>query len=177
MKKSFYIVISALLLLDFLYGCKKNPELTVEGTGVEIYQLENFETESGTDRIIESSVILSAKPIICYNEIISYNPVDHYFNLTESVKDKFNQEGGLKYHFKAFAITVDKNIVYTGYFWPSYASSIKQWYEMDPILYSENNKLYVQLAYPSDSFAGNYPDLRNDLRIINVLDKDGKLKK
>jgi hypothetical protein len=177
MKKQFYLLVGILFLLIYLSGCEKNPGLSVEGTGVEIYQLASYETETGTDRIIESSIVLSAKPIIRYNEIISYDSIDHSFNLTESVKENFNQEGGLKYHFKAFAVTVDKNIVYTGYFWPSYASSIKRWYVIDPIFYPENNIKYVQLAYPSNSFAGNYPDLRNDLRIINVLDKDGKLKK
>jgi hypothetical protein len=178
MKKYQFILLIACSLISFLipYSCEKGSDIGYAGKEIEIYILNDYKTENAADIIDNSTVVLNEKPLITYNEIISYNKEDYTFEVNESAIDKLNEDGGLKYHFKAFAVTVDKSIIYTGYFWPAYSSSIKQWFVIDPILYSGENKLRVGLAYPTDAFAGTYQDKRNDIRIINVLKRDGKLK-
>jgi hypothetical protein len=98
------------------------------------------------------------------------------YTVSESVADALKEEGGLKYFYKAFAVCIDKKIIFTGYFWPSYSSSIKQWFIIDPVQYFNTSELRIQKAYPADNFAASYADLRNDSRIIRVLKSDGKLK-
>jgi len=167
--------IIVLYLFGTLVSCEKEPNFQNAGKDVEIYLIDKYKVIEGTAQIIDSTVKLKDKALINYDQILSYNQSTHIFEISESAIDTINQDGGLKCHFKAFAVTVDKNIIYTGYFWPSYASSIKQWFVIDPILNTESKGLKVQLAYPTDNFSGIYPDKRNDPRMINVFRRDGKI--
>lgn len=171
-----FLILFAPVIFLISDSCQKDSDVYATGHELEFYVLDSFKTVNGTDKIIDSTVILYDSALIRYDQIISYDMSNHSFTLDESAIDYLNAEGGLKYHFKAFAVTIDKQIIYTGYFWPSYASSIKQWFVIDPIQYSSKNELKVNLAYPSDSFAGSYPDLRNDKRLISLLKRDGKLR-
>jgi len=173
--KTLKLIILAVFLV-FIAACEKEPDFGNAGKDVEFYVIKSYKVKTGTSEIIDSSVVLENKALITYNQILYYSPKEYKFELDKSAIDTINQEGGLKYHFKAFAVTVDKNIIYTGYFWPGYASTIKKWFTIDPILNSGNNTLKVQLAYPTNSFAGTYTDLRNDPRMIKVFRRDGKIK-
>ena len=173
--KLFVGMFIGFLFFSVFQACEKNPDFQNYGKGVEIYLLQDYQEELGTDNIIESTVKLDSVPLVNYSQIISYNSNDHTFKISKSSIDTINKDGGLRYHFKAFAVTIDKEIIYTGFLWPAYASSIKKCIVMDPVLYSGSNKLRVLLAYPTNSFTGNYPDLRNDPRIIGVLHRDGKI--
>jgi hypothetical protein len=161
--------------LAFFTACEKETDFQNAGKDVELYIIKSYKVKIGTSEIVDSTVVLENQPLISYNQILSYTPKECKFELAKSAIDTINQEGGLKYHFKAFAVTVDKVIIYTGYFWPGYASTIKRWFTIDPILNLENT-FKVQLAYPTDKFAGNYADMRNDSRIINVFKRDGKIR-
>jgi len=173
--KTLKLIILA-VFLAFFAACEKEPDFQNAGKDVEFYVIKSYDVKTGTSEIIDSTVVLDNQALIAYDQILSYSPKDYKFELAKSAIETINQEGGLKYHFKAFAITVDKTIIYTGYFWPGYASTIKQWFTIDPILNSGNDVLKVQLAYPTNSFAGTYSDLRNDPRIIKVFRRDGKIK-
>ena len=153
----------------------QEPDFRNPGTDVEIYLLKSYEVEAGSDRILHSSVVIEDEPLISYNQILEYDRGECAFKVTESAIETINLDGGLRCHFKTFAVTVDRIVIYTGYFWPSYSSSIKQWFVIDPLFLQDQNSLSVQKAYPTNSFAGDYPDQRNDPRIIEVFRRDHKL--
>jgi hypothetical protein len=163
-------------LFLIINACEKTSNITPPGKDVEIYVLESCETVGETSEIVSSSAIIGNEPLIRYDQILYYNSKTFIFKVDDSAISSLNQDGGLKFHFKAFAITVDKKIIYTGYFWPGYSSSIVKWFVIDPLGISNENELQVEMAYPTNNFAGNYADLRNDKRIIDVLKRDGKLR-
>lgn len=178
MKKNLFKFSLLLISVIFLYitACEKDNEVNMVGEKVEFYLLKSYETQSGTGQILEETLILENEPLLTYNHLLSYDSKNYSFKISNDALAVFNQDGGLKCHFKAFALTVDKEIIYTGYFWPSYSSTILQWFTIDPLLISLSNEMRVELAYPSVDFAGTYPDNRNDDRIIEVFKRDGKLK-
>jgi hypothetical protein len=112
--------------------------------------------------------------IIYYDEILSYSPKNYTFTITESCANRLN---GFHIHGTPFAVTIDKQIIYTGYFWCGFSSSMVDWITIDPLNYGGKNKLRVSLGYPG-LIQGDYiPDDRNDYRILEVLRRDGKLDK
>jgi hypothetical protein len=157
-------------------SCDKDSEFSATGEELEFYVLDTFKTFQNSDQIIDSTVVLNDTALINYQQIISYDSENYVYTVNESVADALNEEGGLKYFYKAFAVCLDKEVIYTGYFWPTFSSSIKQWFVIDPVQYFNTSELKIQKAYPSDNYAGTYPDLRNDERIIGLLKRDGKLK-
>jgi hypothetical protein len=174
--KRYLIIFLVPAILFVLISCSRDTYFKNPGTDVEIYLVKSFETEDGTDQIITSSVVIEDEPLVTYDQILEYNVMEYTFKVSQDAIESINEEGGLRCHFKTFAITVDREVIYAGYFWPSYSSSIKMWFVIDPLFLSSEQKLRVQKAYPSNSFAGNYPDLRNDPRIIAVFSRDNKLR-
>jgi hypothetical protein len=170
------LILGTLFMLLFGISCEKETRLINAGTDVEIYLLQKYSVLQGTDEIIHSSVVMENEPLVSYDQILEYNAADHSFRIAEPAIKAINREGGLRCHFKAFAVTVDREVIYTGYFWPAYSSTIKQYFIIDPILYDGKNRLTVQKAYPTNSYAGNYKDFRNDSRILDIFRRDGKLK-
>jgi len=67
-------------------------------------------------------------------------------------------------------------LIYTGYFWPSYSSVSCDWVIIDPLSVYSGNKIHVILSYPGQNAGVNIPDKRNDSRIIQIFQKDHKLK-
>ncbi len=99
--------------------------------------------------------------------IISYNSKKFEFKVSAQALEKLNQ-------YDAFAVTVDRQIIYTGYFWSSVSSRSVNWIVID-LLFTENNTLYVQMGYPGGMLSSSIPDNRNDSRILDVLRRDNKL--
>jgi len=169
------IIIS--LLVVILAGCEEYQSVRQKGNGIEFYLIKDFQKVGTSAKIINSTVELSDSVIIYYNEINSYNPDTYTFTITESCADQLNDFKNNHIHGTPFAVTVDKEIIYTGYFWCSFSSSSVDWVTIDPLNYSGKNQLRVSLGYPG-LFQGDYiPDNRNDSRILDFLRTDGKLNK
>ena len=167
------IIIS--LLIVILSGCEKYQYVRQQGYGLEFYLIKNFQKVGNTAKIINSTVKLSDTVIIYYDEIKSYNSDTYTFTVTESCADKLNDFVNNHIHGTPFAVTVDREIIYTGYFWCGFSSSSVDWITIDPLNYSGKNQLRVSLGYPG-LFQGDYiPDNRNDYRILDLLRVDGKL--
>lgn len=120
-----------LLLISILLlsGCEKDDS---NGRGLELYFLNNYETIENSNEIIAGTVIISNKPIIEYNDILFYDSSKYAFTISDSKReelDKINWSvSGV-----AFSLTIDKEIIFSGYFWPGYSSVGCDWIVIDPL--------------------------------------------
>lgn len=164
--KSIFVLIAA--ITTALASCEKQSE-----SGLEIYLLTDYHKKSASSEIISGSEKLSENPIISYNEIILYDSADHYFQIDDSKAQKMNK---IKWSTQgtAFSLTINKQIIYSGYFMPGYSSMGMDWIAIDPL--SFDSKIRVSLGYPGDRPQLQSRDPRNDIRIISYLRKDNKLK-
>ena len=171
----FSILISAIfaLLLFSPTGCEKWGG-DAEGD-VELYLLESYLTEDESCAIEFSSVKVREEPLIGYSDIKSYNSKKHIFSISDAaagvVTDQVHSVNGL-----AFAVVANDEVVYTGYFWPSYSSATCQWIVIDPLMISGDNELSVALGYPGLMDGAYIPDERNNEKILDIFRRDGKLK-
>jgi hypothetical protein len=164
MKKLFAILT---IFLCSLISCKKDT-----GSRLEIYLLKDYQTKSPSQEIIAGSEKLTLNPIIYYHNITYYDSTDHYFKV-DSLKALELNHANWTTQGTAFALTIDRSIIYTGYFVPGYSSSGSDWFCIDPM--SLNGKLWVTLGYPGDLQKLVSIDPRNDARIISLLKTDNKL--
>ncbi len=172
------ILITLVLLAGLAFACEKEDD-TPAGKRVDIYRLADYKTAVGSARIIDSTVMLDEDVLIPFNEMIAYNKKNHTFTVTEQIAEKLNDTGENPFHRTGFAVTVDQQVIYTGYFWAGYSSATCDWVIIDPLNYASKddgagNKLEVRLGYPT-AFEG-VPDQRNDRRILEVFRLHEKLK-
>jgi hypothetical protein len=156
-------------------SCEKSNTDTAIGNKLEFYLLENYTTVDNTMQIDESSANISTNVLISYDDIISYNSSTYSFKVSPEIIEDLKVSDGFNYHTKAFAVTIDEEIIYTGYFWYAYSSRICDWFVIDPILSNNEMGLKVSMAYPTNEFRTSDIDKRNDTRILRLLKKDGKL--
>ena len=168
------ISVYLLTLVFFILSCDKPANCDEKGSRLDFYFVKEYETKSQTDEIITESIVLSDEKAISYEEIKVYNKDNHCFEVEKSTIKKLNEEPPI--FRKVFALTIDGEIIYTGYFWAAYSSSICNWTVIDYLDYG-NNKLCVDQGYPSGLYGQNGPDKRNDSRIIDLLECDKKLEK
>jgi len=166
-----YILLS-LLFLFILAGCEENEMSS--GDEVELYLMETFNTIDNTEQINEASVVLAPEPLIYYEDILSYDQDEFLFKVSERAVDAIEQLN-VPVNGIAFAIAVDRNLIYTGYFWPSYSSATCQWVYTDPLMIDLYEGLKIKIGYPSKLPGETIPDNRNDPRMLQVLKRDGKL--
>jgi len=152
-------------------GC----ELGNEGAGeVELYLVDSFDTPEGSFEIKSSSVVIRETPLVAYDDFLTYNADEYLFLITDEAKEAI-QSLQHSVHGLAFAVTSDREIIYTGYFWPSYSSLGCDWVVIDPLMLFGDNELRVRLGYPGLLEGTDVPDHRNDRRILNQFRRDGKL--
>jgi hypothetical protein len=141
---------------------------------VEFYLVAEFNTVGERCAIDLHSVELDPDPLIWYAELLSYNPEEHIFEITDGAKNTIqNLEHSV--FGVPFGVTADGALVYTGYFWPGYSSLSCQWIVIDPLFWMGGNSLRVELGYPGLLEGAEIPDLRNDPRILDIFRRDGKL--
>ena len=118
MKTPQACVLLLLFLLLVSVSCDKYQDVKGE---VELYLLEEFEQVDETPEIDLSSIVLEPEPLISYTDLKSYNAKKHYFTVTVEAKEAV-QAAATSVAGTAFAVTADEDVVYTGYFVPSYSS-------------------------------------------------------
>ena len=166
------LLITMLLLMGALTACDKDVG-DVAGE-VEFYLLDDYLTVNETPEIDPASVLLKDDPLLGYSELKSYNAREHYFTVTDGAREKIE---GMQHSVSgiAFAVTANNEVIYTGYFVPSYSSVGVQWIVIDPIFWHLTNRMYVSLGYPGQIEGVEIPDLRNDERILAIFRRDGRL--
>jgi hypothetical protein len=164
-------VIVALLILSFT-ACE-NCDCDVGGE-VEFYLLDAYETLDESPEIDLSTVVLQEVPVLRYDDLKSYNTKEYYFKLTEEGRERIE---GMDHSVAgvAFVIAANDELIYTGYFLPSYSSLGLQWFVIDPLQWSLTNRMHVNLGYPGQIEGVEIPDFRNDERILEIFRRDGNL--
>lgn len=174
MNKYFNIIPAIILLGVIITSCNKTDNRS--GDKVEIYLLDSFDTlEIAVGYQIKlESVVLKSAPLITYDEILSYDPETYIFKLSPEATDRIkNQQQDL--HKVAFGIKANDELIYTAYFWALYSSTLCDWMTADP-LFTLDDGLKIKLGYPSQIDGIHIPDDRNDQKILDIFEKDGKLK-
>lgn len=166
MKRIFFLLLPVVLLA----ACKKE-----HGSRVDIYMLKTFTT--GVDQSHSpyintiTNAVLESSPLVADADIVSYSKDSYTFTLRRDMKSIIQNYGP----DKAFAVTVDNEVVYYGAFHPAYLSSLRFGLAtIDPILYN-NNQLRIDFINSTGMMV--HPlDKRNDDRIINTMKATGRLR-
>jgi hypothetical protein len=166
-----------LLTLCFLIptSCKKNNDLTESRGEIEFYLLKSYIKGPAGYAISNNSIILNDSALIKYEDIIWYDPKNHTFRISDQTANWLNDFEHNHIHGRPFAITINKKIIYTGYFWAGFSSSICDWIVIDPLNYGGRNELSVRIGYPGLMPGMNIPDKRNDKEMLGILKSDNKL--
>lgn len=177
MKISVPCFVGLLLFSGIFLSCEKDsgdiPGADIPGE-VEFYLLDFYENLDSTPAIDLTSIVLSEDPLLIYEELKSYNAREYFFKITGEAKDKIE---GMEHSVRgvAFAVTANEEVVYTGYFVPSFSSISLQWIVIDPVFWHLTNRMQVNLGYPGTFEGSEIPDLRNDERILEIFRRDRRL--
>lgn len=155
-------------------ACDKNEHIVPKGGSVDLFLLDSYETIGYTNQINEKTVVTKSQPLVAYSEFLSYNKKAFSFKISDAAKERIeNMEHSVR--GVAFAIKANNELIYTGYFWPSFSSATCDWVVIDPIHLLLSNDLHVQIGYPGLFQGQVVPDKRNDSRILEIFESDGKL--
>ncbi|MBK7873356.1 MAG: hypothetical protein IPJ74_23145 [Saprospiraceae bacterium] len=170
MKIIGYLIVFAALIT----GCSTQTTecgCLPSGEEVEFYLLKSYDTVPDTYFTIINAKIEN-ESFVRFSEIEEYDHKTYQFTLKKiaigRIKPILEPE--------AFAVTVDRQIVYTGFFRQSFLSSSCDCIRIDPqsgLLNS--NKIWVELGYAPTRDLSDI-DKRNDTVLLATLAKAGKLR-
>jgi len=166
MGKLYYI----LAITSIFFSCKKDN--TKAGEKVDIYMLKTYKTVVGKCQVDPSTAVLQNTPTVTNDDIIEYSPTAYTFKLSDNAIEKIKK---LK-DFAAFAVTVDKRIIYYGFFKPGYSSSSCDHSITMDVDWAANDKILMSLGYPGPMQGITIDDERNNPILIATLQAQGKLK-
>jgi hypothetical protein len=165
-----YTVFLLLTVAFIISSCEKDTRSEEEIKGdVYFYLLKSYETKNNSSEIITSTAQIADKPLINYKDIISYNSDLSVYNISKKAREKIlsliTDVSG-----PAFAVTIDKKIIYVGYFWPVTSSASCDWTNIDPLFIDFWDGLKVM---PGDNW--DKPNPGNDSSLIEIFKRDKKL--
>ena len=154
-----------IFFLTFLPSCEKDETDNEIDNGITFRQFD-IESNSETDATIT---------FVKYDEIIGYDSTKMAFVLKDAAWERIEQGISPAYpdpNF-GFIVALNNELIYRVAYIVPYSSMAL--FDIITLRIEEPNILYVELGYPAspEHFTGE--DLRNDLRIINQLEKDNKL--
>lgn len=167
----------AVLIGLLIISCKKNnDDHNVEiGKGFEIYLTvipysHNLYMDYST--VDFDTILLSATPILRYNDLNKYDTITH--KLTLGISHDSLNIGDAGVYGRMFVVTIDKTPIYCGFNWPVISSIPCNWvFIKEPYTDLDNlNDNEIVISFVSEE----YFDPRLDSRIVDRLKIDGKLK-
>ena len=170
------LTIATLICVIFMSCEKNNDDNNTElGNGFEIYLTEkpyadNLETDYSL--VDFDTITLSAEPILKYDDLISYDTTNH--KLTLGISHDSLKFGDVGVYGRMFVVTVDKEPIYCGFKWTVISSVPCNWiFIAEPYEELDNlNDKEIVLSYLNEKAK----DPRLDKKIIDRLEKDGKIK-
>lgn len=172
MKTLFFL----LTIIVLNVGCsQKDCDCSPFDKKVEFYLLQSPKTMPGFNPTLTNPVIQN-KPFIVFSEIEQYDSSTLEFTLKRAAIDRIETID----RPTPFAVTLNKQIIYTGYFWQPYLSSTCNGIQVDSkrILSGKNsNIIKMKLCNGSNQDLDTLElDKCNDERLLQTLAKTGKLK-
>lgn len=148
-----------------------NKDNVNAGETVEIYLLKSYEIMAAKCQIDPSLSVLQDVAIIKNQDILAYSQTEYTFTLTDTAIQKMK----VLRDKMPFAVTVDKQVIYYGFFKPSFSSSsCNESITMD-LAWTSDNEIYLRLGYPGLLQGVSIEDKRNAPKLIAALEKQGKL--
>jgi hypothetical protein len=160
-----------LLFLPMLFASCKKTEAEV-GDKVEIYQLKTYQLLTGKCQVDATTAVLQDTAFVNDAAILAYSPNDHLFSLTPAAMRRVNALA----NFAAFAVTVDKKVVYYGFFIFSYSSSSCAQSIVMSLDFENAGNVSLQLGYPGLAQGIPVDDQRNNAKLVATLRRQGKIK-
>lgn len=152
------------------FSCKKDNVKT--GETVEIYLLKTFQTVTGKCQINSSASLLQDTATIKNEDILEYSQSKYQFKLIDPAIQKVKTFKD----FTPFAVTVDKQVIYYGFFKPNFSSSSCDDSITMDIDWTSGNKISLKLGYPGGLEGVIINDERNNLKLIATLKNQNKLR-
>jgi hypothetical protein len=123
---------------------------------------------------IMSRFEIEEKPYLSLEDIISYNRQTHEIELTTGAIDRLRSlEKTVS--GKPFVVCVNRQEIYWGAFWTPLSSMSFDGVTIRKLMSPEQHSIQLELGYPLSSFFRGV-DPRSDPKIIQSLERDGKLK-
>jgi len=165
-----------ILIVLLLISCDKdnNDNHIPIDKGLEIYLTETLYShnlEMNYSIVDFDTIVLSDTPILCYNDLLKYDTINH--KLTLGISHDSLNIGDAGVYGRMFVVTIDKTPIYCGFKWPVISSIPCNWiYIMEPYEELDNlNDNEIVISFVSEI----YIDPRLDKRIIDRLKIDGKI--
>lgn len=149
------------------FSCKKD---TVAGDPVEIYVLQNYSMVPGKCMVNPFSAVLESDPTVKNEDIIEYSQLNYEFKLTGISFQKIKAFPDLT----PFAVTVDKNVIYYGFYKKWTSSSSCDHSIIMSIKSLSDQTISMDLGYPFGMTG--IDDQRNNAVLTDALRKQDKLR-
>jgi len=174
MKKTIFF--SILLISLFSFSCSEdivNNKLV--GEGLNFFLLKD--STLTTNEIMSVNIndlILAEYPILSYKDLRYYYWSDHSFviDLPKANEIKNYCKNNISVRGIPFVVIVDKERIYVGSFWASYSSLAPVFPHLEATYLPDQTPTTLSIK---KSWNDSDPDLRNDQRIYNSLNKYGLL--
>ena len=162
-------------LLIFLFvsvslGCSKDS--TSLGEPVEIYLLKDFQLLTNKCQVDPSASSLQFTPTVANGEILEYSSSDYQFKLKATALERIKTLSDRT----PFAVTVNKEVIYFGFFKPSFSSSSCDHSITMDLSWGQANRILMRLGYPGVPTGVTIEDERNNPRLLAALQNQGKLR-
>jgi hypothetical protein len=172
MNRNSLFYASSILILILLASCREK-QANISGNEFSIYLLAGEVSPEKID--LTKPLELAVNPLISVKDMVNYDKATHEIQLTESGYEIMHNLT-VPTQGKAFAVCVNGEIIYTGAFWAPYSSQSFGGIVIDPFQATKENPIIqITLGYPGQTFFEG-EDSRADARIMQALEKIGKLK-
>lgn len=162
-------IILYLTITIFCLSCKK--ENVNGGETVEVYLLKSPQLVTGKCQIDPLVSVLQDTAIIKNQDILKYSKSNYQFTLTDIAIHKVKTFRD----FTPFAVTVDKQVIYYGFYKPSISSSSCDHSITMNLDWTSGNKINLRIGYPSLLQGVTIEDERNNSNLMATLRNQGKL--
>lgn len=174
-RKMIRMTLLAALLSPVNLSCDKiHCDNCAVGEGFEIYltvipYADNHALDYG--KVDFDTILLEAKPILRYNDLLKYNTLTH--KLTLGISHDALHIGDAGVYGRMFVVTVDSKPIYCGFKWPVFSSVPCNWVFIEEPYAGLHNLKDNEIVI---SFVSTqYDDPRSDKRIVDRLRADGKI--
>ena len=165
------LIFPLLTLLIITSSCNKK---NVGGGGkmVELYLLKTVQLVTNKCQVDGSNSIIELIPYVTNQEIIEYSKRNYEFKLSDQGIQKIKTLRDKT----PFAVAVDKQVIYYGFFKPSISSSSCDHSISMDLSWSSKNKIMMRLGYPGQTQGITIDDKRNDPMLLATLANQNKLR-